>query len=152
MKITKTLNLDKEGALKRYIGIVCDILGITLDQVYATNVFKYFYTIPPADTQDVLSAHKDANVELLKEELMQYPNAKVITLGEPVLKLLTNSKTKVRSFWGYILHKPHGEFSYSPKEENLLGLDLFPFPHQPSMRKEFYKDTLDEYCNYVKEK
>ena len=55
--INVTLNLDKNGALRTYIEKICHSLGIQLDNVYATNLFKYFYTIPPAQTFDVLKAH-----------------------------------------------------------------------------------------------
>ncbi len=100
-RISCTLNLDKKGALKTYIENICKGLGITLDNVYATNVFKYFYTVPPADTPHVLAAHLQPNLALLKEELSQYLDCPIITLGEPVLKLLTDKKHKVRDYWKY---------------------------------------------------
>ena len=49
-----TLNLDKQGALRSYIKQICSCMEVTIDNVYATNVFKYFYERPPADTWDVL--------------------------------------------------------------------------------------------------
>lgn len=92
--VTCTLNLNKQNsALYRYIKRLCDGLGITMENVYATNLFKYFYSIPPANTPEVLKSHLHPNLELLKEELSslnlsaEYP---VITLGEPVLNLLLN--------------------------------------------------------------
>lgn len=58
-KIKRTLNLDKgKGALRVYVERICASLGLSLDNVYATNIYKYFYALPPADTFDVLSLHK----------------------------------------------------------------------------------------------
>lgn len=48
--IAFTLNLDKKGsALYKYVKHICRILDITIDNVYATNLFKYFYSNTPAD-------------------------------------------------------------------------------------------------------
>lgn len=101
-KIKTTLNLDKGGSLKTYITRICDSLGIKLENVYATNIFKYFYSDPPAKRIEVLRKHLDINLKLLMKELESYPNIPVITLGEPVLQLLSNKPDdKVRSYWGY---------------------------------------------------
>jgi len=89
-KIRKTLNLDKNGSLKTYITEICSSLGIGLENVYATNVFKYFYKDPPANTIDVLYGHLNMNLNLLRNELQIYPDLPVITLGEPVLQLLSD--------------------------------------------------------------
>ena len=78
-KITHTLNLDKKGALRNYISEICKGLELNLENVYATNVFKYFYTIPPAQTIHVLKAHLQPNLELLKSQIALYPEAKIIT-------------------------------------------------------------------------
>ncbi|MBQ4548575.1 MAG: hypothetical protein IJA42_05240 [Bacteroidales bacterium] len=56
--INTTLNLDKNGALKTYVENICRELDISVQNVYATNIFKYFYSIPPADTPNVLIKHK----------------------------------------------------------------------------------------------
>jgi len=150
--ITCTLNLDKENSLKRYISDICTNLGLTIENVYATNLFKYFYTIPPAQTMDVLYAHLEPNLELLKEELSQYKGIPIITLGEPVLQLLTHPKAKVREYWDYNpkTGESNGNFTYSKANENKLGRDLYPFPHQPSIRKMFYGGTIDKYIRIVK--
>lgn len=147
-----TLNLDKQGgSLYRYIERLCNGLGLSLDNVYATNVYKYFYSIPPADTKEVLTAHFDPNLELLIKELSNYPNAIIVTLGEPVLKLLTNEKSKVRDSWGYKkgLCTYHFEKSYA--DSNKIKKDFYPLPHQPSLRKKYYRDHLLDYLNYIKE-
>lgn len=89
-KIRYTLNLDKSGSLKTYITEICSSLGIGLENVYATNIFKYFYSNPPAKTMDILYNHLDMNLKLLRNELQIYPDLPVITLGEPVLQLISN--------------------------------------------------------------
>ena len=152
MNITCTLNLDKENALKKYIGYVCNRLGFTIDNVYATNLYKYFYSRPPAQTLHVLQAHLAPNIELLIRELFEYENIPVITLGEPVLQLLVNEKAKVRGYWDYDVKsgKSNGRFTFSKASENKLHRDFFPFPHQPSIRKEFYQKTIKDYLDFVK--
>ena len=151
--ITCTLNLDKKNTLRTYVNNICDSLGITIENVYATNLFKYFYTIPPAKTIDVLIAHLEPNLELLKKELAIYRNIPIITLGEPVLQLLVNSKSKVKDYWNYNYKtkKSDNNFTRSLAMENKLCKDFFPFPHQPSISKEFYKETIISYLQYMSE-
>jgi len=151
-KITCTLNLDERNALRNYAENICDGLGITMENVYATNLFKYFYTIPPANTPDVLKAHLGPNLALLKQELAEFGNVPVITLGEPVLKLFKDDKAKVRIYWDYNEKekKTDRRFACSQANDNELKRQFFPFPHQPSLRKEFYKETLEEYLGFVK--
>lgn len=150
--IKTTLNLDKKNALTSYISRICKGLGLSLSNVYATNLFKYFYTAPPASTMNVLYNHIQPNLELLRKELDAYPSCPIITLGEPLLKLLTNNGEKVRNYWDY--HRNTGttgySFLYSIDRFNSLERNFFPFPHQPSMRKKFYNDTFDAYIEYVK--
>jgi uracil-DNA glycosylase len=151
--ITCTLNLDKAGALTKYVKQICEGLGITIENVYATNVFKYFYSEPPAKTFDVLKNHLEPNLCLLNKELSVFPNIPVITLGEPVLRLLSNNdKDKVREYWGYDPRTgiSNEEYKFVSANENKLGRTLFPFCHQPSIRKQFYKNTLVDYINHVK--
>lgn len=151
-KIACTLNLDKGNSLKSYITEICSRLGITIDNVYATNLFKYFYSEPPAKTMNVLFAHLQPNLDLLNEELSVFKNVPIITLGEPVLQLLTTDKAKVRVFWDYNSKtgESNGIFTYSKANENKLNRDFYPFPHQPSLRKMFYKQILNSYIEYVK--
>jgi uracil-DNA glycosylase len=152
-KITVTLNLDKQNSLRKYIEFVCKKLGLEIDNVYATNIFKYFYTYPPATTMDILFAHLLPNLELLKEELQSYKDCIIITLGEPVLQLLIEDKAKVREFWNYNSKTKitDGKFKICEAKDNKINRDFYPFPHQPSMIKEFYKNTIEEYIEFVKE-
>ena len=152
--ISVTLNLDKSGSLRKYVEEICSGLNINLSNVYATNIFKYFYTLPPAQTFEVLEKHLSPNLILLEKEMSNYPNSPIITLGEPVLKLLVNKKSKVRDYWGYDekTHKSTKIFKCVLPEENKLNRVIFPFCHQPSLRKDFYKENLNQYIKFVKEK
>ncbi|MBX3009779.1 MAG: hypothetical protein KF816_17270 [Melioribacteraceae bacterium] len=153
-RIKYTLNLDKEGSLKKYITVICIGLGISFENVYATNVFKYFYSKPPQETMGVLFAHLESNLVLLKKELVNYQQLPVITLGLPVFQLLAGVDKQVRDYWGYNVKTKRKDyaFRYCSKEQNKLERNFFPFPHQPSLRKVYYKENLDGYLNFMKEK
>jgi uracil-DNA glycosylase len=160
-KVTAVLNLDKlSGSLYKYVSNICSGLGLELSQhVYATNFVKNFSIKPPAQIKecDILDKLGQYWLPLLKEELRLFPGCPVLTLGEPLLELLLKDKHKafVHRYWDY---KPNwkqnrpASFSSVAPEENKLGRRLFPFPHQPSLRKEFYRATLEPYLNYVKSK
>lgn len=150
--IEYTLNLDKAGSLKAYINQICSSLSISFENIYATNIFKYFYTHPPERTMHVLYSHLPLNLELLKEELAAYPNIPIIALGLPVLQLLAGEKAQVRDFWSYNIktRKCDRKFTFCPAKDNSLGRDIYPFPHQPSIRKEFYGSNLVNYIKYLK--
>lgn len=150
--ITHTLNLDKKNSLRAYINGICSELGITMENVYATNLFKYFYTLPPAETMQVLRSHLAPNLALLQLELERFKNIPVIALGEPVLRLLTHETAKVRVYWDYDPKTgvSNGDFKFSQANDNKLLRDFYPFPHQPSIRKVFYKNTFAKYLKFMK--
>lgn len=153
--IEYTLNLDRTGSLREYINQICTYLGISfISNVYATNIFKYFYTNPPERTMHVLHSHLALNLELLKEELSAYPNAPIIALGLPVLQLLAGEKAQVRDYWDYNskTRKTNGNFRSCLAGDNKLGRDFYPFPHQPSIRKEFYAKNISKYIDYLKKR
>lgn len=160
-KITCTLNLDKRGALRSYVEKICECLCISMENVYATNLFKYFYSTPPAGTPEVLRFHLESNLKLLKEELADlnlYNDCPIITLGEPVLKLLLNQdvqnkEKKVRFYWDYnsTTKSSDKHFCFVDESKNVLSLKFYPFCHQPSMRKQFYKNCLIDYISFLKE-
>lgn len=155
IKVTLNLNEENNGALKRYIeNQICKPLGLTLDNVYATNLFKYFYSAPPAKHYLMLKKHSEPNIDLLKDEIAEFSNVPIITLGEPLLRLLSNDKAKLRNYWGYDgkTKMTAGLFNYVSTQDSRIGRWLFPFPHQPSTRKQFYKETIEKYINFVKEK
>lgn len=150
--ITCTLNLNKGNSLRTYIDTICIGLGITIENVYATNLFKYFYTVPPASTLTILLNHLEPNLTLLQTELAEFKDAAILTLGEPVLQLLTNENSKVKVFWNYNIktRKSDELFTFSDPKDNKLGRVFYPFPHQPSIQKEFYKNTLQSYLGFMK--
>ncbi|MBX7044228.1 MAG: hypothetical protein K1X86_00195 [Ignavibacteria bacterium] len=154
LKIKHTLNLDKGGALKKYINDLCSALDISFENIYATNVFKYFYTIPPERTMNVIYSHVDKNLVLLERELVCYPDVPIITLGLPVLRLLTNENSEVSYYWDYNRKTKltNGAFKCCLSSENKLKRDFFPLPHQPSLAKNFYKNNLQAYLNFTKGK
>jgi hypothetical protein len=152
--IKYTLNLDKSGSLKKYIGSICSKLGINYENIYASNVFKYFYSKPPQNTMNILQNHLEPNLGLLIKELSEYPHLPILTLGLPVLQLLTNPDSQVRDFWGYDTKtkKRVKPFSFCAADSNKLKRNIFPFPHQPSLRKQHYTDNLDDYIKFMKTK
>ncbi|NLV95321.1 MAG: Uracil DNA glycosylase superfamily protein [bacterium ADurb.Bin157] len=156
-KMKCTLNLDRHGPLKSYVNIIMRGLGVSEDQIYATNLFKYFYTAPPAVTIDVLEKHLLPNMELLKKELQLFPEAIVIILGQPILRLIAHeshkSSSKMTKFWDYnsVEKASKGNFSFLSCNDNYLERDIFPLPHQPSITKAFYKNTLNAYLAFIRQ-
>jgi hypothetical protein len=150
--IEYTLNLDKNGSLKKYICDITGKLGMRFENIYATNIFKYFYSEPPERTKGMLSSHLEPNLKLLKEEISAYPRVPIITLGFPVLRLLTEEDAEVHKYWNYEKKTMRSgqRFNFCRASDNKLERDFFPFPHQPSLVKIFYKDTLNEYLKYMK--
>lgn len=152
--IDSTLNLDKLGSIKKYIEQICQLLEVNFEQIYATNIFKYFYKSPPADTFEILQAHLSPNLRLLKKEISEFSEAIIVTLGEPVLKLLVKDghPTKMTYYWDYNskTKQTNGSFKFISKENNKLDRKIFPIPHQPSSIKEFYSSTLEKYFVYIK--
>lgn len=152
-KITTVLNLNKRNSLYQYLSDITTKLDYGIEQnVYATNLLKCFYEVPPASSPNLMKLHTPYWMELLIAELEQYPDAKVITLGEPVLKaLVTNGYEKVRDYWGYNGNNQADvtQFNYCEADNNLIQRRIYPFPHQPSVRKEFYKTNLEKYIDFV---
>ena len=157
--ITTVLNLDKQGSnLYKYISRICEILGLELNQhIYATNFAKNFFVSPPTQIEgrNILDEFSEYWLPLLREELAFSPGRPIITFGQPLLAVLTVNQRKalVRQYWDYKQdwrQNPATNFSSVAPDENKLGRRLFPFPHQPSLQKEFYRATIKSYINYVK--
>ena len=157
-RIKTVLNLDKNNSLRRYLVEVCDGLGLDLDEnVYATNYFKNFFIKPPTqiDDIDVFSTYSPYWLPLLKEEIAEFHRVPVITLGEPLLGAVVgqNASPKVRDYWGYTndwkegATKPYG---FLAQDKNALEREVFPFPHQPSIQKQYYRERLGRYIDFVK--
>lgn len=156
--IETVLNLDKpRGSLHRYMSMICDGLGLDLRRhVYATNYAKSFFIRPPTQINecDVLAEFSQYWLPLLRDELALFPGRPVIPLGEPLLKalLFDPKEALVRSYWGYTQDWAVTQpiFASVCPEANRLGRRLFPFPHQPSLRKRFYRAALNPYLAYVR--
>lgn len=156
--IETVLNLDKpHGSLYKYISLICERLGLDLSQhVYATNYAKNLFIRPPTQIVecDLLHEFSQYWLPLLQEELSLFPSRPIVTLGEPLLKalLFDPKKALVRWYWGYTPDwvRTKAVFSFVSQEENKLGRRLFPFPHQPSLRKRFYGAKLQSYLGYMK--
>ncbi len=158
--ITTVLNLNKKRALRNYLNGICRELGLELDRnIYATNVVKNFFIDPPTQIKeneqiDVLDIAGMYWLTLLREEIEQFPNASILSLGEPILSLLVTQGSKlIKDYWGYkSTHNKgqHGEFKYIDTAQSIVGRVIFPFPHQPSMFKKFYKNSIGEYTAFMK--
>ncbi|MGA2159803.1 MAG: hypothetical protein ABSG90_11375 [Dehalococcoidia bacterium] len=156
--INTVLNLDKhQGCLYGYLSHICNNLGLDLkENVYATNFAKNFFKQPPTliKERDLLKETSPYWLPLLHKELWYFPGRLIVTLGQPLLKVLLLDPTKalVRVYWGYYPDWIRAKlvFSSVPAQENKLDRELFPLPHQPSSGKKFYRANLQAYLNYVK--
>jgi hypothetical protein len=103
---------------------------------------------------DVLWEHLPPNLDLLNKELSGYPGVPVITLGQPVLQLLAGEDAQVHYYWGYDkkLKIKANDFKHCPAGDNKLKRDLFPFPHQPSIIKNYYSNNRTGYLEFMKDK
>lgn len=162
-RICTVLNLDKRGGLLRYLAALCNDLGVSLrDEVYATNACKSFWTRPPTAIKevDVLALSAPFWLSLLKAELDQFPDATVISLGQPVLSMLVRDDNRrlMRDYWGYHPRWRAGEkrslHAIQP-DESTVGRRIFPFVHQPSLRggrTAFYRARWAEYVQFVRDR
>ena len=159
VKIKTVLNLDSNGSVRSYLSGLSQKLGIDLQKhVYATNVYKNFFIAPPTQIKDIdiFQAFLNIWLSVLEEELAQYENIPVITLGEPILKSLVKSDApiRLREYWGYTPEWKTGKFSslsYLVPDKNRLDRAIYTFPHQPSLRNQFYKNRMEDYISYMKE-
>ncbi len=126
--------------------------------IYATNLLKNFFTIPPDkwNKEDPQFSKKAAEywIPLLKEEIEEFKNIPVLTLGEPVLNCLTKTQDEIliRYSWGFEGPAQYGQkFGYIKPLENVLARVIFPFPHLPGLRHPIYQKQMDGYLKFMKE-
>ena len=157
--ITTVLNLNRSGALKNYLSRICESLGLNVDEhVYATNYLKNFFVKPPTQITEinVLQVFGPMWLPLLQDELAQFRQVPVIALGEPLLAALVRgaASPRVRDYWGYTPGWKSGDsgpLHYLAPQDNWLGRTVFPFPHQPSIAKQFYAERLASYTAFVRQ-
>lgn len=149
-KIKTVLNLDVNGSLLRYLGEICNSLEIDIGKnIFATNLFKNFFIAPPTTIKEINIFREFLPhwLPVLKDEINSYPEALIITLGEPLLSVLVNEDASklVRYYWGYLSDWQTGStsaFRYIKELDNILGRKIFPFPHQPSLRADIFLRIL----------
>jgi uracil-DNA glycosylase len=160
--IKTVLNLDKRGGLNTYLAQLCQDLGLSLANVYATNACKNFFVQPPTAIKEVnvLAASAPVWLPILQAELARFPNALVISLGEPVLSMLVKPcfPREMKYYWGY--HRRWREGKSNPMrpiaaDESTVDRIIFPFVHQPtirSQRAEFYRVKRRDYLGFIRQK
>jgi uracil-DNA glycosylase len=119
-QISTVLNLNKDGSLRRYLSGICSDLGLELDaDVYATNLCKCFFKSPPTTIEkqeniNVLTRSISEWLPILEQELAKFPDALVISLGEPLLSTLvrTGYPQQVGYYWGKTTKPSRRSFRY----------------------------------------
>ncbi len=159
-EIKVVLLLNQPGKLRTYLGKVCKGLDIDLDEnIYATNLLKNFFTRPPdrINKEDPQFYQKAADywIPLLSDEIEEFKNVPVLTLGQPVLNCLTKGPDQVliRYSWGFEGPGQYGRnFGYIKPSENVLGRVVFPFPHLSGLSHKIYGgQRLDGYLTFMRE-
>lgn len=156
--ITTVLNLDRPGALRRYLDRICTELGLSLDEnIYAANYANVFFRVPPASVcaPDILGIAQRYCLPQLLAELRSFPGIPILALGEPLLRQIATggASRKVRDYWGFHPRWKQGEktpFGYLPAGENAIKRKVFPFPHQPSANKAFYSQLFRRCLGYMR--
>jgi uracil-DNA glycosylase len=159
-EVKVVLLLNQPGRLRTYLGKVCKGLDIDLDEnIYATNLLKNFFTRPPdkINEEDPQFYKKTADywIPLLREEIEEFEDVPVLTLGEPVLNCLTKGPDEVliRYSWGFEGPGQYGgNFRYIKPSDTVLGRVIFPFPHLPGLKHPIYSgQRMDGYLAFMKE-
>ena len=158
--IKTVLKLDTKGPLKQFVENICCGLGINLSQVYATNVVKCFFREKPTMIQricgaDVIAESAQYWMPILRYELKQFPDAIVISLGQPVLKVLVKDgcPKPLRYYWGHHRSWQKGKsnpFSAIEKQVSEVDRCIYPFCHQTSIRVAFYQQKMNDYLEFIK--
>lgn len=162
-EVETVLDLDHPGRLWQYVEGICHDLGCTMDEVYATNACTNFFVDRPTDiikrdNVDVLKESAALWLPVLQKELARFPKAVVVSLGQPVLSMLVRAGSPCRMghYWGY--HRawrtapPLTQSSISATV-SMLGRQIFPFVHQPTLRgrgSEFYRQVRPGYVQLIR--
>ena len=155
--IDMVLELDKNSKFKNYIIDICDKLGIGFDEIYATNLIKNFFTKMPKTLEKenknktIISKYVEYWLPVLEEEIKEYEDVPILTLGQPILKFLVNEdvKNELKFYWGYNSENSNRDFKIIEKKDNKLNRIIIPFPHVTTKNNSFYKDEFDNYCEFI---
>ena len=127
------------------------------ENIYATNLLKNFFTIPPDSMREkdpqFFQKAADYWIPLLKEEIKEFEKVPILPLGEPVLNCLVESPdwVLIRNYWGYEGPAQYGQnFGYIKQTENILSRIIFPFPHIPALTHKFYRQQMNGYLAFMK--
>ena len=162
--MTTALMLNGAGHVSRFLSNVSVRLGFSLENVYATNACKNFFKETPTQIKkksgiNVIGLSNPLWLPVLREELAWFPNAAVITLGEPVLQGLVRPgfSQDVKSYWGYRKGWSRKGFeSFRPvvSEQTVIDRMFFPFVHLNTSRKsksvKFYEARFHDYIDFVR--
>lgn len=162
-QVRTVLNLDRDGPLRKYVVELSEELGLTLENVYATNACKNPFTARPTTILekvgvDVLEQSAAVWLPILARELARFSSAIVVSLGEPVLTMLVRSGSprQMKWYWGHRPGWKNGHFDPMrsiTRDQSNLGVPVFPFVHQPAstgVRSAFYRTRRGEYLEFVR--
>lgn len=160
--ISTVLNLDRNGSLKTFLSTLCSDLGLSLEQnVYATNAAKCFFVKRPTEIREVnvLAASSPAWLPLLAQELAMFPQAILVSLGQPVLCMLVRpgGRSDMKHYWGY--HKRWRDGVLLPlaaieHAASSVGRQIHPFVHEPTQRgarAAFYRARRPAFVRFIRE-
>ena len=159
-RITTVLMLDEERSiLRRFIQTICKGLGLSLDEnVYATNVCKNFFVERPeaVSDPDLIALSWVMWQDVLREEVNLFPNAAIVTLGKPVLKVLVKDgyQQDLKHYWGHVdgwKQRGRDSFRAVENEQSTIDRKFFPLPHVTNYTTtEFYQGNLDDYLAFIR--
>jgi len=154
-KISTVLMLNQNGTLRRFVEKICVALKLNMQNVYATNVVKNFFNQRPNNNKEVnlLGLASAFWRPFLLEELAALKNATVISLGEPLLKILIHpgNPQEMRYYWGHDPKWRSGkvrDLHFIAASQSTLSRDIFPVIHQPC-RQKYYLDRFEAYMAFI---
>ena len=95
-------------------------------------------------------------LDILRRELDLFPDAAVISLGEPVLDVLLKPgvRDRMRWFWGHhprLTHSPKRTFRLVDPDQSTLERRFYPFIHKNSDRLGFYRERRPDYQRFIRD-
>ena len=99
----------------------------------------------------IISKYVEYWLPVLEEEIKEYEDVPILTLGQPILKFLVNEdvKNELKFYWGYNSENSNRDFKIIEKNDNKLNRIIIPFPHVTTKNNSFYKDEFDNYCEFI---